>query len=154
MALFNKKNNNNNNNNEVMWYEEILKTYEDITKKAFNFYCTNLSGDLFIITTDNKIIYSCRKYEDKKENTQEINIDDILKVDLNVVSTNRTVAKYFTLVPTVETAQSIDYIELKIITLDKIYRCNIKKIAYNKVNQDNFDNLEILATYLQTRINK
>ena len=149
MGFFNKKE--VNKSKTIIWYEEIEKAYKDVTRKTFKFSCMELTGELFIITINNKLIYSYKKYEEN-DITEVINIDEILKVDLNVITKNKTVVKYFTLVPTFDTVCDIDYIELKIITLDKIYRTKINYIGYSKENKNNFDQLEILNAYLERKI--
>jgi hypothetical protein len=147
MALFNK--NKDTKAPERLWSEVILETYENNTKKIVNFNCTIQTGRLIILTNDDRIIFASKKYGE--ENTiEEIKISDIMKVELNVVTNNKTVAPMFALVTTFETVSTINYIELKIITMNRISRFRLDNSS--RMIIDYSDDLEIIATYLEKRI--
>jgi hypothetical protein len=147
MALFNK--NKDTKAPEYLWNEVILEAYKNNTKKIVDFNCTIQTGRLIILTNDDRIIFASKKYGE--ENTiEEIKINDIMKVELNVVMDNKTKANMFALVPTFEMTNSINYIELKIITMDGISRFRLDNSS--RMIIDYSDELEIVFTYLEKRI--
>lgn len=135
------------------WYEEIQEKYVDNTKKVFNFGCSNLKGDIIILTNDNKIVYGNKNGKDYF--IDEIDISDIMKVDINAMMKNKTRHQWYNLlVLSFEETSKLEYLELKIITLDKIYRFKIDNANNTDKIQKRLDSVEILATYLERKIAK
>ena len=113
MGLFNS--NKDTKTPEYSWSQLIIDAYKDRAKKIVDFGCTINQGSMIILTNDDKVVIIRKKYGE--ENTaREIEIKDIMKVELNVVTKNKVKQSIFSLVQTYETIKTIDYIELKIIT--------------------------------------
>ena len=147
MGLFNS--NKDTKTTEYLWSQLILDSYKDKTKKAVDFGCNINLGKIIILTNDDKIVLITKKYGETNT-LREIEIKDIMKVELNIVTKNKTRASMFTLVPTYETIKTIDYIELKIVTFDRISRFYLDNLGSTII--DHADDLEIIATYLQEKI--
>lgn len=153
MGLFNSK---KEENKEIIktWYEDIQEKYANNTKKVFNFGCSNLKGDIIILTNDNKIIYG-HKQSNNNCFIDEIDISDIMKVDINAMMKNKTSHQWYNLlILSFEETSKLEYLELKIITLDKIYRFKIVNANDTDKIQKRLDSVEILATYLERKIAK
>ena len=147
MGLFNS--NKDTKTPEYLWSQLILDSYKDKTKKAVDFGCNINLGKIIILTNDDKIVLISKKYGETNT-LREIEMKDIMKVELNIVTKNKTRASMFALVPTFEMVKTIDYLELKIITMDRISRFYLENLGSNIINYA--DDLEILFTYLEKKI--
>ena len=109
------------------------------------------------MTNDNKIVFVYDENVQHRESTKRIDkviaIDDILKVDITCKTNTKYVHQWYNiLVYTMEYKEQIQYLELKIITLDEIYRFKIDNAYARKTREKYFDNLEILMTWLEKNI--
>jgi hypothetical protein len=134
---------------EYSWSQLIIDAYKDKAKKIIDFGCTIHLGKIIILTNDDKVVLISKKYGETNT-LREIEIKDIMKVELNIVTKNKTRASMFSLVPTYETIKTIDYIELKIVTFDRISRFYLENLGTNII--DFSDSLEIIYTYLEKKI--
>jgi hypothetical protein len=147
MGLFNS--NKDTKTPEYSWSKIVLETYEDNAKKIVDFGCTIQLGKIIILTNDDKIVLISKKYGETNT-VREIEIKDIMKVELNIVTKNKTKQNLFTVVPTFETVKTIDYIELKIVTFDRISRFYLENLGSQVI--DYADDLEVIFTYLEKKI--
>ena len=148
MGLFNNKKE-ENKTQELQWYEAIIEENKNNTKKLFDFGCNMYIGTIIILTNDNKIICASRKNGSETE-CKTANIEDILKVEMMVQSKVKSQRQWWNpLLFTMEEVSRIEYVELKIITFDEVYRFKI----YNGSNfQNKLDYLEILQAYLERKV--
>ena len=114
-------------------------------------------AESIVLTNDNKIVFVYDENMQHRESTKRIDkviaIDDILKVDISCKTNTKYVHQWYNiLVYTMEYKEQIQYLELKIITLDEIYRFKIDNVYARKTREKYFDNLEILMTYLEKNI--
>ena len=114
-------------------------------------------AESIILTNDNKIVFIYDENVQHRESTKRIDkviaIDDMLKVDISCKTNTKYVHQWYNiLVYTMEYKEQIQYLELKIITLDEIYRFKIDNVYARKTREKYFDNLEILMTYLEKNI--
>ena len=130
-----------------------IEQYRMNSKKIFEVG----SAESIILTNDNKIVFIYDENVQHREPTKRIDkviaIDDILKVDITCKTSTKYVHQWYNiLVYTMEYKEQIQYLELKIITLDEIYRFKIDNVYARKTREKYFDNLEILMTYLEKNI--
>lgn len=130
-----------------------IEQYRMNSKKIFEVG----SCESIILTNDNKIVFVYDENVQHRESTKRIDkiidIDDILKVDMTCKTNTKYVHQWYNvLVYTMECKEQIQYLELKIITLDEIYRFKIDNVYARKTRERYFDNLEILMTYLERKI--
>lgn len=130
-----------------------IEEYRMNSKKIFEVG----SAESIVLTNDNKIVFVYDENVQHRESAKRIDkviaIDDILKVDITCKTNTKYVHQWYNiLVYTMEYKEQIQYLELKIITLDEIYRFKIDNIYIKKTREKYFDNLEILMTYLEKNI--
>ena len=130
-----------------------IEEYRMNSKKIFEVG----SAESIVLTNDNKIVFVYDENVQHRESAKRIDkviaIDDILKVDMTCKTNTKYVHQWYNiLVYTMEYKEQIQYLELKIITLDEIYRFKIDNIYIKKTREKYFDNLEILMTYLEKNI--
>ena len=149
MGLFNNNNNNNNKEKKTVWYQGVIDKEKENIKKVFYFEDYNIeNGSVFILTNDDKIIYGEKNKEGKTYKT--FIISDIIKVDTFVKSKVIHQNQWWNIMNfTMEDIEKVEYIELKIITLDEIFRFRIKGYINKK---EKFDQLEILTAYIERKI--
>lgn len=114
-------------------------------------------AESIILTNDGKIVFVYDENVQHRESAKRIDkviaIDDILKVDITCKTSTKYVHQWYNiLVYTMEYKEQIQYLELKIITLDEIYRFKIDNVYARKTREKYFDNLEILMTWLEKNI--
>ena len=114
-------------------------------------------AESIVLTNDDKIVFVYDENMQHRESTKRIDkviaIDDMLKVDISCKTNTKYVHQWYNiLVYTMEYKEQIQYLELKIITLDEIYRFKIDNAYARKTREKYFDNLEILMTYLEKNI--
>ena len=130
-----------------------IEQYRMNSKKIFEVG----SAESIVLTNDNKIVFvydeNVQHRESAKRIDKVIDIDDILKVDISCKTNTKYVHQWYNiLVFIMEYKEQIQYLELKIITLDEIYRFKIDNVYTRKTREKYFDNLEILMTYLEKNI--
>lgn len=133
-----------------------IEFYKNNSKKVFKFGLYRY----VVLTNDDKIVFI---YDEDKPHKQEqiktidkiIDINDILKVDIICHTKTKQVRQWWNIVLfTMEEKQQLEYMEFKVITLDGIFRFILDVNAYIKSNGQQYaDNLEILMTYLERKIN-
>ena len=130
-----------------------IEQYRINSKKIFEVG----SAESIVLTNDNKIVFvydeNVQHRESAKRIDKVIDIDDILKVDITCKTNTKYVHQWYNiLVFIMEYKEQIQYLELKIITLDEIYRFKIDNTYARKTREKYFDNLEILMTWLEKNI--
>ena len=130
-----------------------IEQYRMNSKKIFEVG----SAESIVLTNDNKIVFvydeNVQHRESAKRIDKVIDIDDILKVDISCKTNTKYVHQWYNiLVFIMEYKEQIQYLELKIITLEEIYRFEIDNVYTRKTREKYFDNLEILMTYLEKNI--
>lgn len=130
-----------------------IEQYRINSKKIFEVG----SAESIVLTNDNKIVFVYDENVQHRESAKRIDkviaIDDILKVDITCKTSTKYVHQWYNiLVYTMEYKEQIQYLELKIITLDEIYRFKIDNVYARKTREKYFDNLEILMTWLEKNI--
>ena len=159
MKLFNKESMEERQVREQQEREIKEQTNNDIeqyrmnSKKIFEVG----SAESIVLTNDNKIVFVYDENVQHRESVKRIDkviaIDDILKVDITCKTSTKYVHQWYNiLVFIMEYKEQIQYLELKIITLDEIYRFKIDNVYARKTREKYFDNLEILMTYLEKNI--
>ena len=130
-----------------------IEQYRMNSKKIFEVG----SAESIVLTNDNKIVFVYDENVQHRESAKRIDkvmaIDDILKVDITCKTSTKYVHQWYNiLVFIMEYKEQIQYLELKIITLDEIYRFKIDNAYARKTREKYFDNLEILMTWLEKNI--
>ena len=159
MKLFNKESTEERQTKEQQEREIKEQVNNDIEQYRMNSKKIFEVGfaESIVLTNDNKIVFAYDENVQHRESTKRIDkviaIDDILKVDISCKTNTKYVHQWYNvLVFTMEYKEQIQYLELKIITLDEIYRFKIDNVYARKTREKYFDNLEILMTYLEKNI--
>ena len=108
-----------------------IEQYRMNSKKIFEVG----SAESIVLTNDNKIVFVYDENVQHRESAKRIDkvmaIDDILKVDITCKTSTKYVHQWYNiLVYTMEYKEQIQYLELKIITIDEIYREDGSRIKY------------------------